>query len=702
MTDRITDEGNLPELKNSLNSDGSLSVEEEVQELKTFIGHQDPLVRCFIVRELTKYKEYEEAFNTIKSLLTDASWEVRACAVDSISRFGSEERVIKALFDGLLDNHIDVSGKAREVLYEFAASNWSDFLKYRHHPNTQIQREVIRILGNASDPGVLPDLVDVLKKGNDRIANVVRDSIASVVKNYSKAKAELKSQGKIKVSEWIEGDKIITECLLRMLENDKKSTSYIISTILLLGESSIRTIVELYRGKNKEVQAAILKAMERYDPQWRKNLADKALQAKSSEMSSGIIDLMAELGDKNSREFLEECLWSEEEAVREQAIEHLIKMGMAKDKLAEMLRSNKSSHRLSGVMLAGKLDLTVEEKLSLLTQMVVDPDEEVRQALVESLFTIGSEALKVIKRLVNDPSEKVREMVIQALSGLGTSEATKILTEELDNENTRSQVMGVLGKKYVEQYLQAFDNMSPDAQAQAGKAIRKIDDEDMIRSATAGLESLDPEIRLKSVKVLSAIAEPGDVKIVNYLVKCIGDPDNRIRSVVAMGLGKIASAEAFSGLMILLKDPNRRVRANTIESLHNFKDKTKIMESLKPFLRDPDNRIRTNAIIALRSIGDESVMNIVNNMINSKDKGQICSAIYAAGELEDPEWFDRVLSFLHNRDDDIRRNAVKALHNIEPRRAFQYIKSLIYDPNMEIRGIVKKIIERKASEDAGI
>ncbi|MGM0609095.1 MAG: HEAT repeat domain-containing protein, partial [Candidatus Muiribacteriota bacterium] len=79
--------------------------------------------------------------------------------------------------------------------------------------------------------------------------------------------------------------------------------------------------------------------------------------------------------------------------------------------------------------------------------------------------------------------------------------------------------------------------------------------------------------------------------------------------------------------------------------------------------------------------------------INSDDKWMKVTGIYVIGELELEKYGYQLIPMLSEKDSDIRKNALKALINIDIPKFKTYIKRLINDIDPKIREIATEYMK---------
>jgi len=110
------------------------------------------------------------------------------------------------------------------------------------------------------------------------------------------------------------------------------------------------------------------------------------------------------------------------------------------------------------------------------------------------------------------------------------------------------------------------------------------------------LQHPDPRVR---ASVLQAMLECKGEKSLEYLRLCNSDPDNRVRSLAAVGLHLHGEPSGVKSLLEMAKNPNATVRWSAVWALGICRspDTASLLKSLEQ--NDPDPRVREQATLAV-------------------------------------------------------------------------------------------------------
>jgi HEAT repeat protein len=214
-----------------------------------------------------------------------------------------------------------------------------------------------------------------------------------------------------------------------------------------------------------------------------------------------------------------------------------------------------------------------------LARRLSDPHAEVRVAVVRTLGLIDDDGVPpVLIAALQDPEVRVREMAAEALTGWRSPPVARRLAAALGSPDLRraaSDVLQRMGDASIQPLLEVVMGRDPEAAAEAGSLLERIAGPERFVS---GLDSTDPEERLRSVEVLGAIGGPVAAEA---LLTALTDPDVRVRIRSASLLGALGDGRAAKPLRrMVLGDPVAEVAAAAETAL-------RLLEGLPPRKAEP-------------------------------------------------------------------------------------------------------------------
>jgi HEAT repeat protein len=207
--------------------------------------------------------------------------------------------------------------------------------------------------------------------------------------------------------------------------------------------------------------------------------------------------------------------------------------------------------------------------------------------------------------------------------------------------------------------------------------------------------SRDDLSRIVLVGIVCALAgcyagtTPEPQIVVPRLIVLLQDPDSALRQTAALSLGKIASAEAVSGLIHALRDTDPLVRQYSAWALSNLGEhaKSEAVFALLSLLEDPVPSVAEAGAQAIGSIGaGPEVMPRLLTILKEGSLQARRSAISALGLLESPLAYQGLLDGLVDGDAEVRQGAIAALGDLGERRAVPSITArLRHDTEAGVR-----------------
>jgi len=189
------------------------------------------------------------------------------------------------------------------------------------------------------------------------------------------------------------------------------------------------------------------------------------------------------------------------------------------------------------------------------------------------------------------------------------------------------------------------------------------------------------------------LGEMGDERCVEPLCHALRDGDWQVREVVIEGLGQIGSP-AVELLIKLLRDWD--VRKYAIAALGKIRDE-RVLDPLMLQLRNDE--FKDDALNALVELGQPALPRLVTGL-KDKDENVRKQAVKALGRIKHPEAIDPLISMLADSDYYIRLMAAAGLEAIGDDRGREAIKPLMKDPDLVVRMRVERILAKWKKQPA--
>jgi HEAT repeat protein/Tfp pilus assembly protein PilF len=182
------------------------------------------------------------------------------------------------------------------------------------------------------------------------------------------------------------------------------------------------------------------------------------------------------------------------------------------------------------------------------------------------------------------------------------------------------------------------------------------------------LQDDDPEVVVVALKSLLAVGVvPDDLAFLEEFFSQAQVP--KVRATVVDLFGLFPDKTSLGVLKKALRDPNPRVRANAVEAVHGLKglgDRRRVALLSPLFQEGENNRVLANVAMALGEADPPTSVQILSKLLNSTEKWERASAVYAARFVRN----DRVASWLtvqltSEDDSDVLRNVLSSLEFFE-------------------------------------
>lgn len=189
------------------------------------------------------------------------------------------------------------------------------------------------------------------------------------------------------------------------------------------------------------------------------------------------------------------------------------------------------------------------------------------------------------------------------------------------------------------------------------------------------------------------LGEMGDERCVEPLGHALRDGDWQVREVAIEGLGQIGSP-AVELLIKLLRDWD--VRKYAIAALGKIRDE-RVLDPLMLQLRNDE--FKDDALNALVELGEPALPRLVK-ALKDKDENVRKQAVKALGLIKHPKAIDPLIDMLADSDFYIRVMAAAGLEAIGDDRGREAIKPLMKDPDMVVRMRVERILAKWKKQPA--
>ena len=151
------------------------------------------------------------------------------------------------------------------------------------------------------------------------------------------------------------------------------------------------------------------------------------------------------------------------------------------------------------------------------------------------------------------------------------------------------------------------------------------------------IQSIDQNDRAGRRRALRGLVRQPDATAVNELASLLSDDDDlTIRSMAAIGLGKVRIDEAKAALIAALSDEDSLVRRRAVQGLGRMWGKEAVEPLSEALLEDSDPTIRREAALRLGRIGSEEALASLVMAQSDTDRTVRRAADHAMTQMGDP------------------------------------------------------------------
>ncbi len=305
-----------------------------------------------------------------------------------------------------------------------------------------------------------------------------------------------------------------------------------------------------------------------------------------------------------------------------------------------------------------------------LARLSADPDPNMSTSAVQALGKIGSPASTdtLFDQLTN---ERVAEEAVQALARIGDPAIGPRMIEALGSSvpSITGAIASVLWHFPTPESLAVLipQTRSPYTMVRraAIESLGRMGDPSSAEALFAALDDAEEEVVVAALKSLreTRMEDKGMLcRLIDERFDRTENPKARA-TMIQIFLG-LEGDDVLALMKKALKDPNPRVRANAVEVVAaiDLQEKRKL-GILKPlFVDGQNNRVMGNLAIAFGEIDPKAAMQILSTLLNSTEKWERASAVYAARHVRGERiagWL--TTTFTTEPDPDVLRNVIESL-----------------------------------------
>jgi len=390
----------------------------------------------------------------------------------------------------------------------------------------------------------------------------------------------------------------------------------------------------------------------------------KILKSDNTREKFKAIELLAKYDAREKIEEIVECLNNETDKKLIASLVKLVgKLGSSKviNTLTEYLAHEDNRIRANTVEALENIE--AEEICHLLLPMLQDKNSRVKANAAKALWCYTKyEAMSKLKDMLRSDNKEEIKSAIFALSQTGDPDARTLLLKLLNHSDIEIRLKASEAVNIIEDKI-AKGDYKPKKKSILDKTFSK---EKIIKTEIKNLQSKNYITRLKACEVLGNF---GDKEVFSLLLNFYaGEKNEYVLATLAKVLGKLGAKFApdasINILKELLKHPDKRVVANTIEGI-GYIHKGEIFETLVPFLKDKNTRVRANAAKVLYNLKKAKVLKLLNEMLKEGDAWEKESAIYVLEQIGTSEAVELLSQVLKQEDKALSKSATLSISKIE-------------------------------------
>jgi len=200
-----------------------------------------------------------------------------------------------------------------------------------------------------------------------------------------------------------------------------------------------------------------------------------------------------------------------------------------------------------------------------------------------------------------------------------------------------------------------------------------------------------PDVRVKAIKTLILLDREQAMKLVRQFVSSGSGNDKKVYLSAAH---LINGEDNYPLIEKLISDADESVRRNAISVISNFVDNEQYIELIRKILMD-DNVPHE----VLKVIKDKKLDMFKSRLIElftDKNKGMWTRyyALAALGVFEDGTLFDIFVNGLSDENSLIIIGCIRALADLNDRKAVSYIQSFVNSDNEDVRSTAESVLEK--------
>lgn len=625
------------------------------RRLAADLDSHDEAVRLRAVKSLAAAGD---APSLLANALTDASWRVRRVAAEGMADSGGRE-VVDTLVEALREHHRDAAllNSALTALARTREDVVMSIVALLDLDDADVRTYAALALGLIDDVRAVPPLIARL---DDPDMNVrfhaiealgrlgcrgAADAIATVAesRDFFLSFAALDALAAI-------GEPSVAPRLIPLL-TDESLRPAAAACLGTLGAEDVAiplaALIENSPASSAPIAVALANVFDRMEEEFHEGalIADLATTALTLAAARGLIDAAATASDEELRGIAIVLSWMAFDGI-DAALAGLLRRPGVRNVVADRLARR-------GVAAAPFIE-----------QILPDSDEETKRAAAFALGRLGSRTSvpTLVPLLSSDEPPGVIIAVASALGSIGDPLAFHPLLAMMDHPESVVRQAAVsalssIGHPQMEAVMAGrLIDESPRVRESAARVAGYFGYGSCLRKMVELCDDADPIVRRSAVESLANYDQrPAWSKIYETVSS---DSDATVRGAAARALGRSATEDSLTALVLAARDPNVWVRYYAVRSLANRRSTHADVLATLAERATLDNAapVRIAALEALGALGGETMIPVVIPLTRDQETEVACAAIATLGYCS-PEMTSAVLLDALSNDDPRRQRA---------------------------------------------